>query len=1305
MSNENRSLWFKSGLDNSQLKRDINQAGDHIKGLSEQVQSESSKMDSSFSGIGAGLAAIGGTAAIGMLGKQILDTTAKFEKFGIVLKNTLGDVQGQAALDMLSQFAATTPFQLDEVTGSFIKMANQGFVPTREEMVKLGDVASSTGKSFDQLTEALLDAQTGQFERLKEFGIKASAQGDKVTFSFKEQQTTVDNTNSAIQKYILSLGDLKGVQGANALISASLTGQLSNLEDKLAAMYNNIGKSNSGFLYAAVGGVTSLIDNYETVGKVVFGLIAVYGAYKATVLIVNAVSALQTQVAYQQMLANIGNTGATIQLTTAQGLQAIMASNLTRIQLTLNKSMLANPYVLAAMAITTLVIAMSAYANSAKEAKTQKEMLNDLEGESQKNTSQEVSKLESLKKILNDSNKSYGERKVALDKLKEIVPDYHANLTNEGILINNNSDALDTYVKKLVIAEKIKIAAVKQSNADEAFNNYKTENADVLKTAVKKKFSGQELFAGEAGALSKLTELAKEAQNYGSVIDQLQADLVAIDAKAVKKPVSKTPAQIAKEQQEADKKFQAEQEAAKALLKLKRDNEDAVNNAKQAEIDNNEDGFLKEMAQLDLNHKKKLQQIARQEEDLLIQVKESALKEFEAKGGKKGNFKDKNIQLTPEQKKSFTDQTTQENVGFDKTKKDSYDKLIQQYADYHAQLEKIEKDYLKNKQDLENTLKDTKDDKGNIIKAIGNPEEVKAALAVLEKLKIQSIKDVNIKEVDSITQTTDLFVSLFSDMSDKSVKEIEKILSESKKLFTYLKTTKPEDINAPVVFAGKSYTPEQLKNMQNDTQFIGGLNNANNKGSELVKGVSGGSNDLVNAFKAVSNYNAKSEKSVQDQLDLQKALSSGYATLSGYAQQAQGLLNAISTEEGDAADQASKSIGAVMKIADATVQPLLKGDYVGAAIGFVTSTLTQIFESEKAHQQALKKLQAEKLAAQKQYNDALMKQNDLLKNAETIYGTDAFAKSIGYAQVADKTRNKANSAVGALSGATVQTGSHKGGLFGWGGEVADYSSLTKTYKDLINADGTLNKERAQAILDNEKLNESSKAALQSALQYTTEYEDALKSMKDYLQSVFGSLGNDMMTAITSNLNSSQDAMDAFGKSAGKTIEKLMSDIAYSMFFADKFKKMQDQALAIQADGGKTPEQKAAEQTKLLGDFYAGIGNDVKSSQDWLKQNKDMAAKSGFDLWNEASTRTATSKGFASISQDSADELNGRFTAMQGHTFSISEGMKILQNNSAQALKHLAGIETNTARLEAVENNIISVKNGIDRINEKGVKLI
>ena len=501
----------------------IEQSMDNIAGNSKKAQDGIANMTRS-------LIQLGGIASIGMLGKQILEVTAKFEKFGIVLRNSLGDEKGNASLDMITKFAATTPFQLDEVTDSFIRMANQGFVPTSGQMTKLGDLASSTGKSFNQLSEAILDAQTGEFERLKEFGIKASANGDKVTFSFKEQKTTIDNTSSAIQGYILSLGELNGVQGANAKISASLTGELSNTKDKIESIYNEIGKSNSGAVYEGIGLFNKLLDNYQSIGSAVMGLVAVYGAYKASIIVLNAVSSLQAKIAYQQMLANIGNTGATIKLTTVQGIQAVVLSNLTRLQLALNKSILANPYVLAATAVAGLVVALSMYAKSAAEVRTQKELLSDVEIEAGRNTKSEISQLESLKKVLNDSAKSYGERRAALDKIREIVPDYHASLTSEGILINNNSAALENYVNKLVIAEKIKVAATKQAAAQEEFDNYKSENKGVLKNAVKKKYNGEELFAGESAAFNTWTRLSQEVSNFDNIINQLQTDLVSLDA-------------------------------------------------------------------------------------------------------------------------------------------------------------------------------------------------------------------------------------------------------------------------------------------------------------------------------------------------------------------------------------------------------------------------------------------------------------------------------------------------------------------------------------------------------------------------------------------------------------------------------------------------------------------------------------------------------------------------------------------------------------------------------------------------------
>ena len=130
-------------------------------------------------------------------------------------------------------------------------------------------LASSVGKGFDQLAESVADATTGEFERLKEFGIKASKEGDKVTFTFKEQATTVDFTTKAIEKYVKGLGDLEGVSGSMAAISETLGGKVSNLGDKWDSLLNTIGNTDAwGDAIDAMGDATSFLEDFIKVSKV-----------------------------------------------------------------------------------------------------------------------------------------------------------------------------------------------------------------------------------------------------------------------------------------------------------------------------------------------------------------------------------------------------------------------------------------------------------------------------------------------------------------------------------------------------------------------------------------------------------------------------------------------------------------------------------------------------------------------------------------------------------------------------------------------------------------------------------------------------------------------------------------------------------------------------------------------------------------------------------------------------------------------------------------------------------------------------
>ena len=254
------------------LDNDLKGANARLKGFTNTAETDlksfSSTASSAFKTAGLALAGAFSVGAFLSFGKEVLSVTAEFEKFGAVLGNTLGsDALAKLKLQEISDFAAKTPFSVNELTDSFIKLANQGFRPTGDEMRSLGDLASSTGKSFNQLAEAILDAQTGEFERLKEFGIRAQSSGDQVIFTFKGVQTTVDKSSEAIRNYVTSLGNAEGVSGSMAIISETLTGKISNLGDSYDQMLISVGSNTSGVFTGVIDIISQAINSVTQFNK------------------------------------------------------------------------------------------------------------------------------------------------------------------------------------------------------------------------------------------------------------------------------------------------------------------------------------------------------------------------------------------------------------------------------------------------------------------------------------------------------------------------------------------------------------------------------------------------------------------------------------------------------------------------------------------------------------------------------------------------------------------------------------------------------------------------------------------------------------------------------------------------------------------------------------------------------------------------------------------------------------------------------------------------------------------------------
>lgn len=231
----------------SKLKKQLDEAGESGKGAGKKIEDG---FDGAFGGINKFIKALGPVggyiagafsvqAVIGFA-QSVFRVTAEFEKFAAVLKNTLGSgAAATLALENIKEFAKQTPFSVQEITDTFIKLANRGIKPTNSQLTNLGDLAAVLGKDMNQVVEAVLDVTST--ERWNELGIKVKTNGDKISGTFKGVTVEVDRTEQGALKMIETFGQLEGVSGSMAAVSETLGGKVNNLGDAWDGFLNQIG--------------------------------------------------------------------------------------------------------------------------------------------------------------------------------------------------------------------------------------------------------------------------------------------------------------------------------------------------------------------------------------------------------------------------------------------------------------------------------------------------------------------------------------------------------------------------------------------------------------------------------------------------------------------------------------------------------------------------------------------------------------------------------------------------------------------------------------------------------------------------------------------------------------------------------------------------------------------------------------------------------------------------------------------------------------------------------------------------------
>lgn len=191
-----------------------------------------------FARAAAGWGALAAGAGAGWLVGGTIGLASDFEQFQVVLENTEGSAEkARKAMDWVKSFAKTTPYEVAQVMEAFVALKSYGIDPMSGSLMSLGNAASGMNKPLMQAIEMLADAQTGEFERLKEFGVRAKVTGDKVTFTYmkagREISRTAKTSGTEINRAVLGIFDDR-FSGMMDRQSHTLKGMWSNLQDMFA---------------------------------------------------------------------------------------------------------------------------------------------------------------------------------------------------------------------------------------------------------------------------------------------------------------------------------------------------------------------------------------------------------------------------------------------------------------------------------------------------------------------------------------------------------------------------------------------------------------------------------------------------------------------------------------------------------------------------------------------------------------------------------------------------------------------------------------------------------------------------------------------------------------------------------------------------------------------------------------------------------------------------------------------------------------------------------------------------------------
>lgn len=1056
----------------------------------------------------------------------------------------------------------------------------------------------------------------------------------------------------------------------------------------------------------------------------------------------SASEALNTVTTQANTVANHANTA-------SMNIMKLAAIQLTNILNGMWATLMANPLLLVAGAVAGLGFALYKVATAESEAETATRMYNKAIDEQQKKQNEYKDNIDKLIKTIEDNNRSEGERLQAFEALKAEYPTILDSLLTEAEYLkeiakykkliageDNNrarqSDAeiLEEEKRKLKYFQDVRRKGTSTTLVDMDGNGWATDNVD---DAIK----AQQAIVNKAiakVASHDVTSFLGNIQNMkdNDIVSVINA--INLSLKAIGKNGDNAIAIVAELGGEFSK---AQLSTIKNALETEQASRSSEKNTGKEWIEKYKNNYLNAKKELDnfLNTENELTEFEYEKKlKELTEKKDEAEKKYKSVGGVTGSKADKQQgdrlkqqEQLAEQLLSLRRKNQQDEINLmaDGTEK----KLAQIDLDYHKELDAIKKQRkdwetaqggkLTDKQEAKlgtwasNAAKKRESDIDSTSKAkleadkkawqeyfieFGNYQEKRKNLIQKyddEIAKLQSDspeyvikvaeKNQAVEQLDEqYGRTTRAMADLFEDASNKSVSAIQHIIDKYEALIEYMSGT-DKDISIADL-KGIGFTDKDIEKIEKGEISIKDVTDAIRGLKDELKGKSPWQafvSDLEKGIEAIKKGGSDSKKVGQGITDIGNAVTSFAPALGEFGSN---IANIFGVSD-SAITGVTDALGGLGTTAIGVGQ-IMSGDIVGGAmsavsgISSVVSAFEGLFGADYSDYENMK-AQYETLIAI--WDELITKKMDYI---DIDYGTEAIKAAEEAEQLVNIQISRQRQLIKQLASSGASVGSHSLGYrINDRLSKEDYQRISGLVGQKITAEyqlWDLSSEQIEKILSDEKLvsvldtvNKDFVTYLQNIVDYGEQLTEIAQKEKEAITGIGFDEFKNGYADLLSDLDSTNED---FANNFEKYLQKAIFQSLIANEYKDKIKELYDAWANYGKDGLSSDE------AREIRDMQAQLTDSLLAEREQLM--KDF----GWSLSTEQ--QSASSKGFQAMSQDTGEELNGRFTALQ---ISNEEIKNTMLSMLAIANTISISVNNNGIILAEIRNLVITSNDYLDNI--------